>query len=224
MPPSLKRTAHKLRAQFQQLASARIWHRGQPEGSEIDIDAYLRYASDRTAGNLAGADGLYRDLRAGARDLACLLLADLSLSTDTYISNSKRVVDVIRDSLFLFAETLSATGDRFAIYGFSSRRRDPIRVHQIKTFDQLYDAGVRGHIAAIKPGYYTRMGAAVRYATSLLQQQSAGRRLLLLLTDGKPNDLDQYEGRYGHRRYPSCDSGSAPPGPAALLCYRRPER
>lgn len=197
LPPALKRIAGKLRAQFQQLAAGRIWHRGQPEGSEIDIDAYLRYASDRAAGNLAGADGLYRDLRAGARDLVCLLLADLSLSTDTYISNSQRVVDVIRDSLFLFAETLSATGDRFSIYGFSSRRRDPIRVHQIKTFDQRYDADVRGRIAAIKPGYYTRMGAAVRYATSLLQQQPAGRRLLLLLTDGKPNDLDRYEGRYG---------------------------
>ncbi|MCP5087969.1 MAG: VWA domain-containing protein, partial [Rhodobacteraceae bacterium] len=197
LPSTLRRTAGKLRAQFQQLAAERTWHRGQPEGSEIDIDAYLRYASDRAAGNLAGTDGLYRDLRAGTRDLACLLLADLSLSTDTYISNSQRVVDVIRDSLFLFAETLSATGDRFSIYGFSSRRRDPIRVHQIKTFDQRYDAGVRGRIAAIKPGYYTRMGAAVRYATSLLQQQPAGRRLLLLLTDGKPNDLDQYEGRYG---------------------------
>ena len=197
LPPTLRRTAGKLRAQFQQLAAERTWHRGQPEGSEIDIDAYLRYASDRAAGNLAGADGLYRDLRAGTRDLACLLLADLSLSTDTYISNSQRVIDVIRDSLFLFAETLSATGDQFSIFGFSSRRRDPIRVHQIKTFDQRYDAGVRGRIAAIKPGYYTRMGAAVRYATGLLRQQPARRRLLLLLTDGKPNDLDQYEGRYG---------------------------
>ena len=56
---------------------------------------------------------------------------------------------------------------------------------------------VRGRIAAIKPGYYTRMGAAVRYATDLLARQPANRRLLLLLTDGKPNDLDKYEGRHG---------------------------
>ena len=197
LPASLSRTASKLRAQFQQLAPGRKWHRKQSEGSEIDIDAYLRYASERAAGKLVGADDLYRDLRTGTRDLACILMADLSLSTDTYVSDNERVIDVIRDSLFLFAETLSATSDQFSIYGFSSRKRDPIRLHQIKSFEQTYDAGVRGRIAAIKPGYYTRMGAAVRYAISLLQTQSAGRRLLLLLTDGKPNDLDSYEGRYG---------------------------
>jgi nitric oxide reductase NorD protein len=104
---------------------------------------------------------------------------------------------VIRDSLFLFGEALDATGDRFGIYGFSSRKRDPVRVHTLKAFDERYGAGVRGRIQAIKPGYYTRMGAAVRYGSDLLANQPAGRRLLLLLTDGKPNDLDQYEGRYG---------------------------
>ncbi|MCC8999249.1 MAG: VWA domain-containing protein, partial [Candidatus Contendobacter sp.] len=108
-----------------------------------------------------------------------------------------RVIDVIRDSLFLFAEALAATGDRFGLYGFSSCKRQQVRVQRIKTFDERYSASIRGRINAIKPGYYTRMGAAVRYAAGLLNQQSATRRLLLLLTDGKPNDLDHYEGRYG---------------------------
>src|SRR5690606_31177406 len=89
------------------------------------------------------------------------------------------------------------TGDRFALYGFSSRKRQHVRVHRVKTFGERYTAAVRGRINAIKPGYYTRMGTAVRHATSLLSRQTAARRLLLLLTDGKPNDLDQYEGRYG---------------------------
>jgi len=149
------------------------------------------------AGQAVAGDRLYRDLRSGARDLACLLLADLSLSTDAWVNNQARVIDVIRDSLFLFAESLTATGDRFAMYGFSSRKRDPIRFHQLKTFDESYNAGVRGRINAIKPGYYTRMGTAIRHASGLLAGQPAGRRLLLLLTDGKPNDLDKYEGRYG---------------------------
>ena len=144
-----------------------------------------------------GEDALYRDQRSGARDLACLLLADLSLSTDTYVDDRHRVIDVIRDSLYLFAESLSATGDPFALYGFSSRKRDPVRFHRIKGFDQPYDAGALGRIGAIKPGYYTRMGAAIRHARSLLEPQPAERRLLLLLSDGKPNDLDRYEGRYG---------------------------
>jgi nitric oxide reductase NorD protein len=197
LPVHLHKTARKLKAQFQQLASARSWQRAQADGSEIDLDAYLRFTTDRAIGHATGADGLYKALRSGSRDLACLLLADLSLSTDTWINDHSRVIDVIRDSLYLFAESLSATGDRFAVYGFSSRKRDPIRYHQIKTFDERYDGWIRGRIQAIKPGYYTRMGAAIRHSADQLQAQPAQRRLLLILSDGKPNDLDHYEGRHG---------------------------
>ena len=197
LPERLGRTARRLRNQFQALAPARVWHRAQADGQEIDIDAYLRFAADRLAGTAVEGDALYRELRSGARDLACLLMADLSLSTDTYVDDHQRVIDVVRDSLFLFAEALDATGDRFALHGFSSRKRDPVRVHTLKTFEERYGGKVRGRIAAIKPGYYTRMGAAIRHASAMLAAQPAGRRLLLLLTDGKPNDLDKYEGRYG---------------------------
>jgi nitric oxide reductase NorD protein len=197
LPDQLRGTARRLRSQFQALAPARQWIRGQPDGREIDLEAYLRFAAERRTGHPTGGDTLYRDLRTGARDLVCLLMADLSLSTDTWVDDYARVIDVIRDSLFLFAESLAATGDRFGIYGFSSRRRDPVRIHRIKGFDEPYSRHIRGRIQAIKPGYYTRMGAAIRYATGLLEDQPAERRLLLLLSDGKPNDLDIYEGRYG---------------------------
>ena len=197
LPQRLQKTATKLRNQFQALAPARIWHHAQSDGQEVDLDAYLRLRTEQASGNAVSADNLYRELRSGARDLACLLLADLSLSTDTWVNNQVRVIDIIQDSLFLFAESLSATGDTFGIYGFSSRKRDPIRVHSIKTFAEKYNARVRGRIGVLKPGYYTRMGAGIRHATELLKSQPAGRQLLLILTDGKPNDLDQYEGRYG---------------------------
>ena len=94
--------------------------------------------------------------RSGNRDLACLLLADLSLSTDTWIDDHRRVIDVIRDGLYLFGECLHATGDPCAIYGFSSRKRDPVRLHTLKTFEESYGDAIRGRIDAIKPGYYTR--------------------------------------------------------------------
>ena len=197
LPGPLRRTAKRLRHQFQLLAPARVWRRGRPDGQEIDIDAYLRFATDRRAGVATGGDNLYREMHSGERDLSCLLLADLSLSTDSWINDHHRVIDVIRDSLYLFGESLAATGDPFAIYGFSSRKRDPVRLHLLKGFDEPYGARVRGRIAVIKPGYYTRMGAALRFATTLLERRPNGRRLLLILTDGKPNDLDQYEGRYG---------------------------
>lgn len=187
----------RLRHQFQALAPARLWQRGQSDGQEVDLDAYLRFATARHAGAGTHGDGLYRDMRRGARDLVCLLLSDLSLSTDTWIDDRTRVIDVIRDSLFLFAESLAATGDRFAMLGFSSRRRDPVRVHSLKDFDEPHGTAVRSRIAAIKPGDYTRMGAAIRYASRQLGAQPGGRRLLLILSDGKPNDLDRYAGRHG---------------------------
>jgi nitric oxide reductase NorD protein len=197
LPPHLRASARRLRGQFQALTPQRVWFSGQADGVEPDLDAYLRFAATRASGAAVAPPGMYRDFRGGRRDLACLLLADLSLSTDAWVSNEARVIDVIRDSLFLFAEALNASGDAFAMYGFSSRRRDNVRVHALKEFHQRYDAQARGRVQAVKPGFYTRMGAAVRYATQLLGHQGASQRLLLLLTDGKPNDLDVYEGRYG---------------------------
>ena len=197
LPPALHRSARHLRRQFEILRPAHGWRRAQLDGEELDLDACVRHAADCAGGGHDHERGLYRQRTRQERDLACLLLADLSLSTDTWLNDQGRVIETIRDSLFLFAEALAVTGDRFALYGFSSRRRQHIRVQRIKAFGERYTATVRGRINAIKPGYYTRMGAAVRHATHLLGRQTAARRLLLLLTDGKPNDLDRYEGRYG---------------------------
>ena len=197
LPIALRRDAQRLRRQFEILRPGHGWRRAQPEGEELDLDAWVRHAAD-SAHNGSGCEhGLYRQRARQERDFACLLLADLSLSTDAWVNNKGRVSDVIRDSLFLFAETLAATGDCFGLYGFSSCKRQQVRIQRIKAFGERYTASIRGRINAIKPGYYTRMGAAVRYAAGLLNRQSASRRLLLLLTDGKPNDLDHYEGRYG---------------------------
>lgn len=197
LPAPLIKAARRIKSQFQTLTPNRIWLKGMPDGAEIDVDAWVRHAADLQSGNHADAKGLYRAQRKTERDLACLLLADLSLSTDAYVSDHARVIDVIRDSLYLFAEGLSASQDSFAMYGFSSLKRQHIRFHAIKRFDETYHGEIRGRIQAIKPGYYTRMGAAIRQASQLLATQPRKQRVLLLLTDGKPNDLDQYEGRYG---------------------------
>lgn len=197
LPPALHATARQLRQQFQSLTPIRTRLKHQVSGSELDVDACVRFAAEKNSGVPTAEPGLYIDQRQQVRDLSCLLLADLSLSTDAWVSNDARVIDVIRDSLYLFSEALAATGDRFALYGFSSVRRDNVRFHLLKGFDERYNDAIRGRLAAIKPGYYTRMGAAIRHASQLLSRQKSGRRLLLILTDGKPNDLDKYEGRYG---------------------------
>src|SRR5690606_619 len=131
------------------------------------------------------------------RSLATLLLADLSLSTDAYATQTARVIDVIRDALYVFGEALAASGDPFEMLGFSSVRRQNVRIHQLKGFAEPWNATARDRVGAIKPGYYTRMGAAIRLATQRLGERAERQRLLLILTDGKPNDLDVYEGRYG---------------------------
>jgi nitric oxide reductase NorD protein len=197
LPAHLARKARRLRAVFDLLKPRRVWQHDQPDGTDLDINAVISQRADRFRGMQSDQANLFRSFRNAERDLSCLLLADLSLSTDSWVSNEQRVIDVIRDSLLLFSEALAMTGDRFALYGFSSRRRSHVRFHTLKTFEEPYTDRSRGRIQAIRPGYYTRMGAALRYATALLQQQPTSDRLLLLLTDGKPNDLDRYEGRYG---------------------------
>lgn len=197
LPAHLRGSAVKLRRQFSNLKPVRSWLNRQVDGEEIDMDAWQDFCSMRSQGQVSSDPRLYRSFSAQVRDLSCLMLADLSLSTDTYINNEQRVIDVIHDSLQLFSEALSSTGDRFALYGFSSRRRDHVRFNMIKNFNERYGDIVRGRIQALKPGYYTRMGTAIRQATKVLSVEKSHQRVLLILTDGKPNDLDCYEGRYG---------------------------
>lgn len=196
LPARLRGPAQRLRRQFQQLRTDRQWLRQQPQGAELDLQAWVDFHVQRQHGHCVER-GLYQEQRHTRRDLACLLLADLSMSTDAHLNDEQKVIDVIRDSLLLFGESLAGLGDAFALYGFSSLRRQHVRLHPLKTFAQAYDDRTRGCIQALKPGYYTRMGAAIRQATQLLGACKQRRKLLLLLTDGKPNDLDLYEGRYG---------------------------
>ncbi|WP_405125664.1 nitric oxide reductase activation protein NorD [Pseudomonas marginalis] len=196
LPARLLGPAQRLRRQFQQLRTDRQWLRRQPQGAELDLQAWVDFQAQRQHGACTER-GLYQEQRHTRRDLACLLLADLSMSTDAHLNDEQKVIDVIRDSLLLFGESLDGLGDAFALYGFSSLRRHQVRLHQLKAFEHAYDDRTRGCIQALKPGYYTRMGAAIRQATQLLGACKQRRKLLLLLTDGKPNDLDLYEGRYG---------------------------
>lgn len=196
LPSRLAPLAKRLRRQFEHLRNDRQWLRQQTQGSELDMQAWLDFHVERQHGQCAER-GLFMEQRANRRDLACLLLADLSMSTDAHLDDQHRVIEVITDSLLLFGETLSTLGDNFALYGFSSLRRQQVRMQELKSFEQRYDDSTRGRIQALKPGYYTRMGAAIRQASALLGACKQRRKLLLLVTDGKPNDLDLYEGRYG---------------------------
>ncbi len=197
LPSHLTKTANLLKRQFTNIRSERHWRRNQEDGDELDLENYINFYGLQNTGASLSKINLYQNLISQNRDLATLVLADLSLSTQAGISDDKQVIDVIKESLFLFAECLNTSQDSFAIYGFNSQKREKIDFLQIKSFKQKYGPIVRGNINQISPGFYTRMGAAIRHASQLLQKQHQQKRVLLLISDGKPNDLDQYDGRYG---------------------------
>lgn len=190
-----KKLSQDILALFAHLGLTPLRRKAQKSGDEIDLDAWLNdYALPIKD---TSKQAFYIDTKRQSRDVNCLILADLSLSTEAYIDDKQRVIDVIRDSLMVFSEALTHLGDEFALYGFSSVRSQHVRYHILKNFDMPHSDHVRGRIARIEPGYYTRMGAAIRQSSQLLAKRSGANKILLIITDGKPNDLDKYEGRYG---------------------------
>ncbi len=196
LPVRLQKIAKVIQAQFEQLQSVRYWLKAQPQGEELDLAAWLDF---HVESQIAPTEekGLYQSFRGNNRDISTLLLADISMSTDAHLDNDNRVIDVVQDSMLLFGEALDAVGDRFAMYGFSSVRRNNVRYSLLKNFNESYSDEIRGRVQALRPGFYTRMGAAIRQSTKILAEQQSTQKLMLILTDGKPNDIDHYEGRFG---------------------------
>lgn len=193
--PAAQARIRAVRRRFQALRPARIILPGQPDGDELDLDAALRSVTDlRATGR--GSNRILRQSRPGRRDLAVSILLDASRSTESAVSG-RPVIEIAREALTALAWGLDACGDRFAIDGFSSLKRDRVFLHGCKTFDEPMGPAVEARIAALRPGFYTRLGAAIRHASAGLATQGQARRLLLVITDGKPNDLDHYEGRHG---------------------------
>jgi nitric oxide reductase NorD protein len=123
------------------------------------------------------------------------ILVDVSLSTDAWFDDH-RVLDVEKEALSVLANGLAACGTNHSILTFTSRRRSWVRIETVKAFGEEMSGEVERRIASLKPGYYTRIGAAIRHASAELALQPNRSKLLLVLTDGKPNDIDHYEGRF----------------------------
>lgn len=187
----------RVRRDFERFRPRRTALRQQPDGADLDIDAVVAAFADRRGGGVTD-DRFYLDTRPLRRDVAIALLVDASASTDGWMSGDRRIIDVEKEALLIVAEALAALGDPHAILAFSGEGSGRVEVRFVKRFDE--PAGtpeVRRRIAGLEPVGYTRAGAAIRHATAALMRQPARHRLLLLLSDGRPNDVDQYEGRYG---------------------------
>ena len=186
----------RLRERFERLRARRTRLNQQRDGDELDLTACVRALVDQRTGH-AVDDRLYIDVRPARRGLAIALLIDISGSTDEWLDARRRVIDVEKVALLLASEALDALGDLYAVLTFSGKGRSNVRMRTIKAFDETNGAAVRRRIAALEPEGYTRAGAAIRHAAALLQRQPAAHRLLLIISDGKPNDVDGYEGLNG---------------------------
>ncbi|MGJ8561509.1 MAG: nitric oxide reductase activation protein NorD [Litorimonas sp.] len=189
-----------VKRQFEALRPSLISTSGHLDGDELDSERAVRAVADFAA--TGESDGrVWRQNRPLKRDLAVSILLDVSRSTEATVTchrgRARPVIDIEREALAALAWGLDACGDAFAINGFSSIKRDRVFVAEAKGFDEPMGAGVEARIASLKPGFYTRLGAAIRHASTGLSEQGHMRRLLLVITDGKPNDLDHYEGRHG---------------------------
>lgn len=190
-----RRRIRRVQRQFEAMRPRPVRLTRQADGDDLDLEAVVRSRSDLAATGVA-SDRLYTRMARNSRDLSVALLLDASLSTDSWVEN-RRVMDIAKEALSVFAHGVDACGDEQAIFAFTSRKRDWVKVETIKDFDEPLSGAVMRRIGALKPGYYTRIGAAIRHVTKQLEDRPHRHRLLLLLTDGKPNDIDHYEGRYG---------------------------
>jgi len=189
-----RRRIRRVRQQFEALRPRRESLRGQVDGNELDMDAVVRAQCDLAAVGDNSA-GLYMSTRAQARDLAIAILIDVSLSTDAWVED-RRVIDIEKEALLVLAHGLATCGDDYSIQSFTSHRRHRVWVKTLKAFDERMCEATERRIAALKPGHYTRMGAAIRHTAAELAKRPNRYRLLLVLSDGKPSDSDYYEGRY----------------------------
>ncbi|MHB1141503.1 MAG: nitric oxide reductase activation protein NorD [Sulfuricaulis sp.] len=181
--PQLRKTFEALRGENKLLKK-------QINGDDIDFDALVEARADMQSG-MELSERLFTKLHKFERDIAVMFMVDMSGSTKGWINDAER------ESLVLLCEALEILGDRYAIYGFSGMTRKRCELYRIKRFDEPYSDVVRQRIAGIQPQDYTRMGVTIRHLTKLLNDIEARTKLLITLSDGKPDDYDGYRGEYG---------------------------
>ncbi|MGX0878314.1 nitric oxide reductase NorD protein [Roseovarius sp. MBR-154] len=189
------RRMREVRRQFEALRPRRILQPRQVEGSELDLDALLTSRADLMATG-RGSDRIWQSARQTERDLSVAFLIDTSRSTEAAIGDTS-VIEVAREAMAALAAGIDAAGDRLGIWGFSSLRRDRVFLSRCKGFEADMSPEITANIGALTPGHYTRLGAAIRHVSAQLAEEPSARKLLIVLTDGKPNDLDHYEGQHG---------------------------
>jgi len=170
--------------------------RRQPEGDDVDLNAAIDVMVQRRS-QLQPESRLF--LRPGREQMlsSVLVLLDLSESTNDRVSDAAMsLLDIEKQAALLLAESVLQGADRLAIHGFSSNTRAEVYYYRLLEFGSVLTSASRGMINGVQARYSTRMGAALRHATTLLQQEPHSQRAILLVTDGAPSDIDVHEPQY----------------------------
>lgn len=189
-----RRGIGRARAEVLRLETSLRWRTRQLDGPDVDLDSAIDRATTVRAGH-EGTRRVYVSRRRAARELAVLVLLDASSSTDAWVEG-RRVLDVERDAAVIVAQATEGVIDELGLAAFYSDTHADCRYVELKRFDEPWPVGL-GRLAGLGPAGYTRIGPAVRHGAAVLARCRAERRVLLVLTDGKPGDRDRYEGRHG---------------------------
>ncbi|MBU0656302.1 MAG: nitric oxide reductase activation protein [Gammaproteobacteria bacterium] len=180
-----------LRRTFEAMRDENRLLKRQAQGDDVDIDALVEALADSRDGSEM-SDKLFQHMHRAERNLAVMFMVDMSGSTKGWINDAER------EALVMLCEVLETLGDRYAIYGFSGIGRKRCEIYRIKRFDDRYNTDTKARIAGIMPKDYTRMGVAIRHLSQKLNAVEAKTRLLITLSDGKPEDyFDIYNTQYG---------------------------
>ncbi len=168
----------------------------QHEGDRLDLDACIQHRIDLRSGQIPDI-GLYETTAFSQRDLSVLVLKDISESTKDFVNGTtKSIYQLQREATALLAEAMHGMGDPFALHAFCSDGRSALKYHQIKGFGFPYDVQAKSRFAGLRPGYSTRMGGALRFAGQEIAAQKTRRKLVLVITDGEPSDIDVSDPNY----------------------------
>lgn len=192
-----KGIAHRIKQIVDKLQAVGLQRiRRLEDGDELDLNACVEAITSIRMGQEPDPRITMKNV-IRSREVSVVILLDLSESTNEMVADTDRtILEVTQEAAILVSHAINGIGDQFAVHGFSSDGRHDLQYVRFKQFDESFDSEVHARLAGMQGGLSTRMGGAMRHAGHYLEQQNSKQKLLLVITDGEPADIDEQDGQY----------------------------